>query len=237
MELMESKKEIIQSSEFIQKIREIGQAIIEKRKEIQEQVTPKDRIYKMGDSKRVKWEDLEFIKEDYMVQQLNKHFLGLWSWVAVGSGLQVHEQVGQVSFTGTLKILENGFLREFSACGGSPIKCKRGEAPGYDSVVNFNNDVKAANTNAFKKAINMLTDIGYDVYRKEKEIKISPHVASKLYKAFNDLPSDKEKEKIANYVQGEFGDWEHIPDNVATTMTNNILKLTEILNSHKENQQ
>lgn len=216
------------SQEFLENINKIGDAIVAKHREIQQQETPKSKIHKIGKKKKkVKWEDLEYVKEDYMKEQLNKYFKGLWSWVAVGNGSNVYERIGQVTYNGTLKIMDEGILREFSACGASPIKIKSGQSPNYDTIINLDNDVKAANTQAFKKAINMLTNICDDVYGKDIEVTTDPVLHKQLVFWYDKIESKEEKDEIAKYVGSEFSDWEHIPDENAKTMIINMKKIVE----------
>lgn len=216
----------VYSEEFLSKIDAIGDAIFKKREEISSIPTPQSKVQTFGDAKkkpRIRWEDLEFVSEDYMKFLLNKHFKSLWSWVGFGAGLQVHEVIGQVSFTGTLQILEGGILlRQFTACGGSAIKLKSGEAISIANIINFGNDCKAANTDAFKKAINMLTNICDDVYGKKPDIKTDKKLLKEMINLYNLMPDGKDKNEVNTYIYNEYGGWESIANEQALAIIENL---------------
>jgi hypothetical protein len=117
---------------------------------------------------------LDYIIDAYMDECLDKHFPG-WSWKRAG-GLQF---LGSewVSADGELYIIDERLLalnivppyRVFWGCGAARIQYKKGAPHTPENTVDIDKNVKAANTNAKKVAINRLTGIGDDVYAKRIE--------------------------------------------------------------------
>ena len=66
---------------------------------------------------------------------------------------------------GRLRWYDNGIWREGDAVAAHRIQKKRGS----DEFVDIGNDIKAANTDAIKKALNMFLNIADDVYRNRVE--------------------------------------------------------------------
>ena len=69
--------------------------------------------------------------------------------------------------SGTLKIDEDGFTREFFSPGAARIQFKRNEEHIPENAIDLDKNIASANTNALKRAINRLTNIADDVYRKQ----------------------------------------------------------------------
>jgi len=116
----------------------------------------------------------EFIIAAYMVECLDKHFPG-WSWEhsAPLQFLGAEWIVAQ----GTLCIVDEKLLafgiqppyRKYYGCGAARIQYPQGAAHTVEKIIDINNNVKSANTEAMKVAINRLTHIGDDVYGKRVE--------------------------------------------------------------------
>lgn len=238
MEVIESKvlnTETIDDT-FLLKIERIKKSMYEKKQEISGRITPNNMRKKMGDSsKKINWNDIEFIPEHFMRDILSKEFI--WSWDGCGSQpLQVHERIGTISFTGTLSIMDNGIKRTFTSCGGSAIKIKSGQSPTPENLVNFDNDVKAANTQALKKAINMLTHIGDDVYRKQMISKTNPNTLKEMKNLFNDLENEDTKLSIERYINDTYNGWESIDEESCKAIKVNLIEHVKFELNKKENQ-
>jgi hypothetical protein len=105
--------------------------------------------------------DFDYVDEGWMRQVLNDNF-PVWSWEVIK-----YEFLGKeaVSVHGRLMIVDEGQPRYFDALAAHRMTIsKQGEnAGGY---VDLGNDMKSANTEAFKVACNRLCNISDDVYRK-----------------------------------------------------------------------
>lgn len=210
------------NQELLDEIQKVKDAMFLQRKILSESPVPKSKIGRFGDKKPiVRWEDLEYVSEDWMRETLSAHFI--WSWEGCGAQpLQISYQMAQVAFTGTLEILENGLVRKFTACGGARIKIKKGENPAWDTIVDFGNDCSAANTKAFKKAINMLTNIGDPVYGKEMSVSTKPEYLKEITQLILAFQDESEKNSIAQYLLENYGGAEHVPDDAAVSIINNL---------------
>jgi len=105
--------------------------------------------------------DFDFVDEGWMRQVLNDNF-PVWSWEVIK-----YEFLGKeaVSVHGRLMIVDEGQPRYFDALAAHRITIsKQGENAG--AYVDLGNDMKSANTEAFKVACNRLCNISDDVYRK-----------------------------------------------------------------------
>jgi hypothetical protein len=116
----------------------------------------------------------DFIIASYMIESLDKHFPG-WSW----------ESAAPIQFLGAEWVVAQGHLliideylipfginppyRKFYGVGAHRIVYPRDAKHEVANIVDINNDVKSANTEAQKVAINRLTHIGDDVYGKRIE--------------------------------------------------------------------
>jgi len=115
----------------------------------------------------------DYIVDAYMDECLDKHFPG-WSWKRAG-GLTFFAE--SVVADGELWIIDERLLafginppyRVYWGCGAARIQYKSGKPHTPENMVDFDKNVKAANTNAKKVAINRLTGIGDDVYGKRIE--------------------------------------------------------------------
>ena len=94
-----------------------------------------------------------------MKNMANEQFPG-WSWTIVKG-----EALGSNAYVvhGRLKWLDNGLWREGDMVAAHRIQTKRGS----DEFVDIGNDIKSANTDCMKKALNVYMDIAADVYRSE----------------------------------------------------------------------
>ena len=112
--------------------------------------TPKPYIETRADG-------FDYVDEGYMRSLLNKYF-PIWSWE-----IKKYEILGdaEIIVHGKLSVLDEGLPRGFEAVASHRIAKN---AKGY---VNISNNLKSANTDAFKVAVNRLCNIADDVYRKQ----------------------------------------------------------------------
>ena len=99
----------------------------------------------------------DYVDEAYMRHQLNTHY-PIWKWEIVK-----YEFVGDKAIVvhGRLTIVDHGVERHFDSVAAHRIASN---SKGY---VDIGNDLKAANSDCFKVAVNRLCNIADDVYRKQ----------------------------------------------------------------------
>lgn len=107
-----------------------------------------------------KKQGFDYVELSYMKSIANEQFPG-WSWNIVKS-----EALGSNAYVvhGRLKWLDNGLWREGDMVAAHRIQIKRGSD---NEFVDVGNDIKSANTDCMKKALNVYMDIAADVYRSE----------------------------------------------------------------------
>ena len=103
----------------------------------------------------------DYVEEGYMRHLLNKHF-PVWNWEIIKYELLGSEWI---VVHGRLTIFDSGISRKYDSVSSHRIQKKRDS----DEFVDIGNDIKAANTDAFKVAVNRLCNISDDVYRKRIE--------------------------------------------------------------------
>ena len=131
-------------------IKQQTESLVAKHEKISNMETPKPYVETRADG-------FEYVDEGYMRSLLNKNF-PIWNWE-----IQKYEILGDVEIIvhGKLQVLDEGLPRIFDAVASHRIAKN---AKGY---VNISNDLKSANTDAFKVAVNRLCNIADDVYRKQ----------------------------------------------------------------------
>lgn len=156
-------------------------ALHDKHKLLSEVKTPKQEVKdKAG---------MDYVDETYMRSMLNKHF-SLWSWEIKETQFLGSEWC---IVTGELSIIDSGFPRKFGSVGAQRIMFKKDKPHTPENVVNVDHNLAAANTNAFKRAVNRLCNIADDVYRKEMvDYDLSPEQVDS-YKSFVEAIKDEEK--------------------------------------------
>mgnify|MGYP003148827558 CR=1 FL=1 len=120
---------------------------------ISDRVTPKAYIKKkMG---------LDYVEIGYMKALADQEFPG-WSWEIINS-----EALGSEAYVvhGRLRWYDNGVMRTGDMVAAHRIQKKRNS----DTFVDVGNDIKSANTDCMKKALNMYMNIADDVYRNQYE--------------------------------------------------------------------
>ena len=152
----------------------------------------------------------DYVDEAYMRNQLNAHY-PIWKWEIIK-----YEFMGDkvISLHGRLTIVDHGVERYFDSVAAHRI------ATNQKGYVDLGNDLKAANSDCFKVAVNRLCNIADDVYRK-----LIPNL----------ILSDEQKEKITNALDGidhiTIGKVKEGMDNLSINSTNyeaTIRKLEQI---------
>jgi hypothetical protein len=125
--------------------------LIQKHQKVSETPTPSDVVKSKN--------GFDYVDEGYMRWRLNKHY-PIWSWEVVK-----YETLGDKAIVvhGRLKIMDEGVPRSFDSVAAHRIAVAR-SGSGY---VDLGNDLKAANSDAFKVAVNRLCNVADDVYRKQ----------------------------------------------------------------------
>jgi len=125
--------------------------ISEKHQFVSELPTPSDQIKSRN--------GFDYVDEGYMRWRLNQHY-PVWSWE-----IMKYETLGDKAIVvhGRLKIVDEGVTRSFDSVAAHRIAVLR-SGNGY---VDLGNDLKAANSDAFKVAVNRLCNVADDVYRKQ----------------------------------------------------------------------
>ena len=104
---------------------------------------------------------MDYVEEGFMRSILNKHY-PIWNWEIVK-----YEILGDkwIIVHGKLTIVDEGVPRYYDAIASHRIQ--RSKKTG--DYVDIGNDMKSANSDAFKVALNRLCNIADDVYRKRVE--------------------------------------------------------------------
>ena len=124
--------------------------MVSKHKNLSSTETPKPYIETRADG-------FDYVDEGYMRALLNEHF-PIWNWE-----IKKYEILGdaEIIVHGKLTVYDEGIPRNFDAVASHRISKNQ---KGY---VNISNNLKSANTDAFKVAVNRLCNIADDVYRKQ----------------------------------------------------------------------
>lgn len=128
--------------------------IRDKHRSVSSQATP-------GSQVKVR-QKFEYVNEAYMRNQLNKHFPA-WTWE-----IKQVELLGDqwVYVIGRLTVIDESVPRYYDAVAGHRIQRNRSTG----ELVDISNDMKAANSDCFKVAVNRLCNVADDVYRKMAEL-------------------------------------------------------------------
>ena len=174
-------------------------SIREKHKRISNETTPDLFVKRKNDG-------FDYVEEAYLRSRLNEEY-PLWSWSPAGNNPVQCLGSEWVVVSGVLRIDEDGFTKEFFSPGAARIQFKRGSEHIPENVIDIDKNVASANTNGFKRAVNRLTNIADDVYRKqvvdpslaENEIEVIESIMeeldedtkSKIRDGMNDLTINK----------------------------------------------
>tara|TARA_X000001388_G_scaffold72179_1_gene62579 strand:- start:2542 stop:3168 length:627 start_codon:yes stop_codon:yes gene_type:complete len=125
--------------------------LVSKHQKVSEEPTPQDVVKSRN--------GFDYVDEGYMRWRLNQHY-PIWSWEVIK-----YETLGDKAIVvhGRLKIMDEGIPRSFDSVAAHRIAQAR-SGSGY---VDLGNDLKAANSDAFKVAVNRLCNVADDVYRKQ----------------------------------------------------------------------
>ena len=125
--------------------------LIRKHQKVSEEPTPSDVVKSRN--------GFDYVDEGYMRWKLNQHY-PIWSWEVIK-----YETLGDKAIVvhGRLKVMDEGVPRSFDSVAAHRIAVSR-NGSGY---VDLGNDLKAANSDAFKVAVNRLCNVADDVYRKQ----------------------------------------------------------------------
>ena len=140
----------VETNEFLE-LDTIEESLTDKHKKISSIPTPYHQIKKKA--------GFDYVEEGYMRNILNETF-PIWNWEIVK-----YEILGDkwIIVHGKLTIIDHGIKRYYDSVAGHRIQRNR-ESGDY---VDIGNDIKSANTDAFKVAVNRLCNIADDVYRKQ----------------------------------------------------------------------
>ena len=155
---------------------------------VSEQSTPQDVVKSRN--------GFDYVDEGYMRWRLNQHY-PIWSWEVLK-----YETLGDKAIVvhGRLKILDEGVPRSFDSVAAHRIAQARSGA-GY---VDLGNDLKAANSDAFKVAVNRLCNVADDVYRKQYiDNSLDKDQSDYLYLCMSKLDSDEAGKVEAALVSGK----------------------------------
>jgi hypothetical protein len=160
---------------------------ISKRENISNQETPPKLIKKRPDG-------FDYVEENYMRAMLDKLYPD-WSWLPAPSNSVQFLGSEWIIVSGVLEITEeeSGRKRRFFSPGAARVQFKSGREHTAENVIDIDNNVGSANTFAFKRAINRLTHIADDVYR--KQIK-TDFLAKDQTDMFSELIKDAEKQNM-----------------------------------------
>ena len=130
---------------------EVETSVITKHSEVSQLDTPNYYVKQQ--------QGFDYVDEGYMRHLLNLHY-PIWKWEIIK-----YEFIGDKSIAvhGRLTIVDNGIERHFDSIDAHRI------ASNDKGYVDIGNDLKSANTDCFKVAVNRLCNIADDVYRKRIE--------------------------------------------------------------------
>lgn len=170
--------EIVKLSEQnINDVRDRLKQLTKQHTNISDMVTPKAYIKKkMG---------LDYVEIGYMKAIADKEFPG-WSWEIIKS-----DALGSEAYVvhGRLKWYDNGVMRTGDMVAAHRIQKKKNT----DVFVDVGNDIKAANTDCMKKALNMYLNIADDVYRNQYE---DPELSDDQIKTIRVLADEISADKL-----------------------------------------
>ena len=146
-----------------------------KHQNISERQTPKAYVsQKQG---------FDYVDEGYMRKLLNDNF-PVWSWE-----IKKYETLGDkvIVVHGRLTIMDEGATRHYESIASHRIAVSQRTG----DYVDISNDLKSANTDAFKVAVNRLCNIADDVYRKQvKDLTLSQEQEDSILKCIDGMDGD-----------------------------------------------
>ena len=136
----------------------------------------------------------DYVEYSYMREVADKHYPG-WSWNIIKS-----EALGSEAYVvqGRLRWFYNVICREGDAVAAHRVQTKR-DGNGF---VDIGNDIKAANTDAIKKAFNMYMNIADDVYRNRVEdLTLTEDEIESIMTSAEYIQDSETRDKIANSIK------------------------------------
>ena len=161
---------------------EVEASVISKHTEVSQLDTPSYYVKQQ--------QGFDYVDEGYMRHLLNLHY-PIWKWEIIK-----YEFIGDkaISVHGRLTIVDNGVERHFDSIDAHRV------ASNEKGYVDIGNDLKSANTDCFKVAVNRLCNIADDVYRKRiEDITLSSEQKAKIE---GKLSSIKDKASVVRIKNG-----------------------------------
>ena len=193
-------------------VMELETSLVDKHEEISMLDTPKVYVKQQ--------QGFDYVDEGYMRHLLNKHY-PVWKWEIVK-----YEFIGDKAILvhGKLTINDNGIERSFDSIDAHRI------ASNDKGYVDIGNDLKSANTDCFKVAVNRLCNIADDVYRKRVEdISLSDDQIKEIQTELKKIKDNKKVvEKIRNSIEQM---------TINTTNFEATIRKIETLKQEKNNEQ
>ena len=176
---------MVVDSKMMETVEHIRKAITAKHKKVSRLKTPKPFIKKkMG---------LEYVEYNYMREIAEREYPG-YKWNIIKTeilGSEAYVVHGRPSW------FDEGIWREGDVVAAHRIQKKRGT----NEFVDIGNDIKAANTDAIKKAFNMFLNIADDVYRNQiEDPELTKEQEEKLMRLAKSISSEK-YDQIASLVE------------------------------------
>jgi|TARA_R100001440_G_scaffold23567_2_gene38424 hypothetical protein len=162
--------------------------LINKHQQVSETPTPSDVVKSRN--------GFDYVDEGYMRWRLNQNY-PIWSWEVIK-----YETLGDKAIVvhGRLKVMDEGVPRSFDSVAAHRIAVSR-NGSGY---VDLGNDLKAANSDAFKVAVNRLCNVADDVYRKQYVDKsLNKEQSDYLYLCMSQMDTGEAKKVEAAIVSGK----------------------------------
>lgn len=125
----------------------------------------------------------DYVDEGYMRKLLND-FFPVWSWEIIK-----YETLGDkvIVVHGRLTIMDEGAVRHYDSIASHRIAVSQRTG----DYVDISNDLKSANTDAFKVAVNRLCNIADDVYRKQvKDLTLTQEQEKNILAMIDDMDED-----------------------------------------------
>jgi len=148
--MQNSGLEKLNSSDYMTHFNEIAVSITKKHDEVSNIETPRAFVKNKA--------GMDYVDLAYMRKLADKYYPG-WSWEKAGFQILGDQEV---IVEGHLIWFDNGVKRKGYSCASHRIAKSR-ETGNY---VDISNNIKAANTDAMKKAFNTFMNIADDVYKK-----------------------------------------------------------------------
>ena len=188
--------------------------------------TPKDAIYKREGRGKQKF---DYIQGWWVIDQLNALFDYNWDW-------ELEDQfVGpnQVWVRGKLtvkRLFDDGQILTISksSFGGAEIKVYGHDNPKSGKSIDIGDDLKAASTDAFKKAASLLGIAG-DIYGKDDSTNSVGGLNDALYKALilrgNNIGMDEEEVKEWTIKELGVNSFDEVKDSSVTSLLPTLIGL------------